>query len=971
MPVLSLRSGNRFGTGRLREALSSTSSRNSASNSAAIIGWPAHVLGLLVGLLTQLIWHSPRENGDWAALWIAGKLLRQGDDPHIYDYAPDDFAAWAGPFWQPFAQQDVTSASPHPFVQAPFVAQMAEALTFVMSFHTSVFFLTVASGWALVVLVASAFYVWFHRPIPMGVLVGVTVVVWLSTPFQWSITLGQTTPLVTAGIAYSIAAARRRPWSAGIVLGVVSVIKLTPLALIPLMLLFRRSRRTSLIAIATTALCFGFSVLTVGWPLHEIWRARIHMFSTYKLIAPTSQTFVSIMKRHLIDEGPASAPIIQDTPGWMVVTPMMLAAVIALALGIAAYRCRGRAFEIIMVGAMCVATCFSGFVWTHYFIIVVLPAFGVFALTARRRWAVACIAIVSVLYFPPLSDVISSQHDNRYFAQTGFYVPGGALMATIVMLFLLAAAVVVPARRATSAELPSSATEFRAPWGAGASASGRTAASPSGRTSTPVARCATPRAGAPSGIARWFAHANGPHSTFISGSSPRQRGHIVGKMGHIVAVVSGLVTVLAWSSHRQTDDFSSLWIAGKLVAQGDKQHIYDYNHQNFARWAGEYWAPFANEHVTSLFPHPFIQAPIVAEVMSLITRIMSYDLSTLALGFFSGWALVITVACAYHVWGGRRPIPLVLLLPVVVVAWLSAPFSMAIRLGQTSPLIYAGIAYAIAAARTRPRSAGIVLGLVSIVKLSPFALIAAMFLFRRSRRTACIAVVTTVVAFLVSLVTLGTEVFRTWVRVIHDLSSARIVAMESQSFASIMLRSHLGDDDNVWVPIIRNPPTWVVLIPLIMAALLAILVLAAAYVRREYAFPLFMVGITSIATAYSGLVWTHYFQVALLPAFGSVVLAERRRLAGFLTIGLSLFFVPPLSDVVGAAAQAKVHVQSGGLIALIGLILLMCIMALLPGSVLPPRTHDRGSLSGNRHMIVTTNGCGPWGHRCPTGIAMI
>ena len=140
MPVLSLRSGNRFGTGRLREALSSTSSRNSASNSAAIIGWPAHVLGLLVGLLTQLIWHSPRENGDWAALWIAGKLLRQGDDPHIYDYAPDDFAAWAGPFWQPFAQQDVTSASPHPFVQAPFVAQMAEALTFVMSFHTSVFF---------------------------------------------------------------------------------------------------------------------------------------------------------------------------------------------------------------------------------------------------------------------------------------------------------------------------------------------------------------------------------------------------------------------------------------------------------------------------------------------------------------------------------------------------------------------------------------------------------------------------------------------------------------------------------------------------------------------------------------------------------------------------------------------------------------------------------------------------------------
>lgn len=233
------------------------------------------------------------------------------------------------------------------------------------------------------------------------------------------------------------------------------------------------------------------------------------------------------------------------------------------------------------------------------------------------------------------------------------------------------------------------------------------------------------------------------------------------------------------------------------------------------------------------------------------------------------------------------------------------------------------------------------LGLVSVVKLSPFALIAPMFLFRRSRRTGGVAVFTTVVAFLMSLVTLGADVFRTWYRVIHDLSSARIVAVESQSFASIMLRSHLRDDTNILVPIIRNPPTWVVVVPLIMAALLAILVLAAAYVRREYAFPLFMVGITSIATACSGLVWTHYFQVAILPAFGSIVLAERRRLAGFLTIGLSLFFVPPLSDVMNSPAQARVHVQSGGLIALIGLILLMCIMALLPGSVLPPRTRSR------------------------------
>lgn len=194
--------------------------------------------------------------------------------------------------------------------------------------------------------------------------------------------------------------------------------------------------------------------------------------------------------------------------------------------------------------------------------------------------------------------------------------------------------------------------------------------------------------------------------------------------------------------------------------------------------------------------------------------------------------------------------------------------------------------------------------------------------------TASIAAVTTVVGFVLSVVTAGFGAFRTWIQVIHTLSSSRIVALESQSFASIMMRDRRNDNPHVLVPIVTDPPMWVVVIPLIVAFLLAVLVLIAAYERRDYAFPLMMVGITSIATACSGLVWTHYFQVALLPACGALALAVRRRLAGFLVMCLGLFFVPPLADVAGSTVHAKVHVVPGGLIALIGLILVMCVMAL-------------------------------------------
>ena len=287
---------------------------------------------------------------------------------------------------------------------------------------------------------------------------------------------------------------------------------------------------------------------------------------------------------------------------------------------------------------------------------------------------------------------------------------------------------------------------------------------------------------------------------------------------------------------------------------------------------------------------------------------------------------------------------------------------MAIRLGQTSPLIYAGIAYPIAAALSAPRSAGICLS-GQRRKAESFALIAAMFLFRRSRRTAGVAVVTTVVAFLLSLVTLGNgsiphldsyhsrSILRPRCR--PGEARFRIDHVEKPSWRRRQrLGAHhpqstdLGCGDSFHTGGFAGHPC-----PRGCVCASNMLFRCSWWELR--------------ASPRRALGWCGptISRLRCSPAFGSVVLAERRRLAGFLTIGLSLFFVPPLSDVVGA--RWRVYMQSGGLIALIGLILLMCIMALLPGSVLPIATVAHHS-SGNKRMIVTTNGCGAGARRCPT-----
>lgn len=405
-----------------------------------ILGWPVHLTGLIIGLITAVL-HAPRQAGDdWASLWIAGVIARDGQRTHLYDHHPEDFAAWFGPVWEQHAHSGDFSPYPHPFVQLPLVAELLSPLTRVFSFNASLLVLTVASGWALAVLIASAWHLWVWRTIPTGVLIAVATVTWLSVPFQDAIHLGQTTPLVLAAVAYALAAAVRHPTAAGIILAAATAVKLSPILLVVLFLAFRRTRRAGWRAVGAGAVLGAVSLVTAGWGTHVVWVERLREISAGAVVAPASESISSLLlferwERRWEEDGVVVLTVV-DAPGWVTGVTVVVAVLLAGLVVVTAWRRRELAYELLTVGLFVVVTLTSGLVWTHYFLLLVVPVAGIVLRGSNKAVWVPVTVVAVAAQFAPLAGVDAL-----------LVFPGGGLYGAVVVTVVFCLAFLVPERR--------------------------------------------------------------------------------------------------------------------------------------------------------------------------------------------------------------------------------------------------------------------------------------------------------------------------------------------------------------------------------------------------------------------------------------------------------------------------------------------------------------------------------------------
>lgn len=400
-----------------------------ATDSSAIVRWYHHVTGLLFGAVVMLLVRGAQDPGDLGSLWIAGLLVGKGDTENLYAIHESDFALITGEAWINTYEQSDVSAYPHPFVHTPFVAQVMSWITKLLSFDSAVFWITVLSAWALVILIVSAWRFWFEDEIPPGYLALGLVLGWVATSFQSSLHLGQTTPLIFAGVAYGLAAARIHPVRAGLALGAVAVVKLTPVVLVIICLFFPRARKAGVVGLLFGITAVVVSIVSLGFATFRTWVETLQELNAAALVAPVNGAFASLINVGAVEDPDALVSILEDPPLISSLVPRLLALALIAVVVYIAWR-SSEPWKITTVGIFTALTATSGILWDHYVLLVVLPLLGVLA--RGQGWVLYLIPVCAVFAFPPLA----AWDSERWLPWAAFTALVGSVLALCLAEFL-------------------------------------------------------------------------------------------------------------------------------------------------------------------------------------------------------------------------------------------------------------------------------------------------------------------------------------------------------------------------------------------------------------------------------------------------------------------------------------------------------------------------------------------------------
>lgn len=408
--------------------------RADQSRPPQVMSWPLIVLSALAGMAALLSWKGRTQPDDWASLWIGGLLMDRGQQAHLYDADFLDFSAMKGEVWLN-AAREVSAPFPHPYVQNPLFAKVLAWLSRAMSFDTSTAWLLFLSGASIVVLVAASYHLWFRTTIPLGAASLVTVIVLVLPTTMTSLWLGQTTPLIVAGVAYGLAASLTRPRFAGVVLGLVASIKLTPYALVVVMLFFAYRRRAALWALYVTAALTVWMLISVDMSVISAWMSRVGEINDSVLVGGANQSLASTLATDLRNQALA-VTVVRDYPSSVKLIPLSIAAGAALVTTAVAWWNKVYRFEILVVGAWLVAASFSAIVWIHYVLMLVTPLMGVAAMSRTRltrHWPYVCIAALVILLSFPVTNPVGAMPFAPGFVYSGIT----ALLLTVALLLVV------------------------------------------------------------------------------------------------------------------------------------------------------------------------------------------------------------------------------------------------------------------------------------------------------------------------------------------------------------------------------------------------------------------------------------------------------------------------------------------------------------------------------------------------------
>lgn len=387
---------------------------------------------------------------DFASLWLAGKMVAEGINPiHIYDYDPRDFSRLGDGPWTDLAPSVADIAPhPHPYVHIPAVAWLFSLFARVgISAYTAALALTYLSCLGCAIIVASAYYLWRGHTAPIQAVLPGMMLLLISFPLQFSLWIGQTTPLIVAAVAYSLAMAHQQPIRVGLSLGVVAAIKITPLVLIALLLLFPSRRKAAVIAASTASAVVILSFFVLSPEVFSTWIQRLQTIGNQVQVGGANLSLYSQHLRDAVDGGLVVSSVHNSAipTGLKVLNYGLVFGVAALAT-LAALMNERRRFTVLgTVGYVCTVS-FSSIVWAHYFCVAALLIAGIFAIRGPlRELAFALGAVAMAMYLPPLAGTLGTT-DPTFGGENTMYIATIALLFAVPLLVLGEAFIQAPGK---------------------------------------------------------------------------------------------------------------------------------------------------------------------------------------------------------------------------------------------------------------------------------------------------------------------------------------------------------------------------------------------------------------------------------------------------------------------------------------------------------------------------------------------
>ena len=343
---------------------------------------------------------------DLSASYVGCRLLASGQASALFDHSPTDFAAVQDPAWTAIARAAGMGGMLHPYVQTPLWVFALQPLCTRLAFgrFLDIFVLLALLALGGIVLLVTRHWATSLRE--AGAVACVLAALWFTEPFRYGMFLAQNHALfLFLAVLALVWAERGRPEAAGVARGRAAPGKLTP-GLRVIYWLFTGRRRAAIVFVAAMIVLAGLTALSVGTSLALAYARELSRLSDVLLVAYNNQSLAATWAGRHAAASEILAWRMQPLPQGLKLASLALLATVAGGL-----LDRGRsamppvAAPLGAVLSMVATTLFTPIAWSHYYVVLVIPALLLLDAGVRRRlaWPFLLSAAIFALNVAPLS----------------------------------------------------------------------------------------------------------------------------------------------------------------------------------------------------------------------------------------------------------------------------------------------------------------------------------------------------------------------------------------------------------------------------------------------------------------------------------------------------------------------------------------------------------------------------------------